>query len=73
MVLYESSMNVAERMSYNLPASLGTGTRKNFNKRHYDFNDLAEIKYKTMACPDKDAALSVEGQLRSTQRHRFPT
>ena len=73
LILCGYSKNVANRMSSILPASLGTGARKNFHKKQYVLNHLAEIEYRTMACPDKDVALAAEKQLRSGKTYRFPT
>ncbi len=73
LILCGHSKNLAMRMSSILPAPLGTGTRKNCDKRQYVLNHLGEVEYRTMACTDKQAALIAERQLRSSNKFRFPT
>ena len=73
LILCGHSKNVAKRMASILPAPLGAGTRNNSDKRQIVFNHLGEIEYRTMACKDKNTALTAERQLRSRYNYCFPT
>jgi hypothetical protein len=70
LVLFGSSGHVAARMTSLLPQPLGRGTRNNSQKRRYVLENLAMLDYRTAACQDREAALSLERELR-TQAHLY--
>lgn len=73
-VLFGQGGRVAARMMSLLPAPLGCGNRDNAEKRRYVLEHLADIEYRTLACPDHQAAKAAEARikaLRHTDRDAF--
>ena len=74
LILFGHSKNVAMRISSLLPPPLGSGKRKNREKREYVLEHLPDIEYRTKGCADKQAAMAEERRLRgAASEYRFRT
>lgn len=67
-VLFGQSSRVAARMMSLLPAPLGCGNRNNTEKRLYVLEHLADMEYRTLACPDRKAAKATEDRIKALRR-----
>ena len=65
LILFGRGKNAAKRMTSLLPEPWGSGTRRNHAKREYVGNYLAQIEYRTCACPSDAAARQLERTLRA--------
>ncbi len=72
-ILYGHSKNVAHRMSSLLPGPLGTGTRRNDEKRQYVLVHIQNVEYRTLACNTVQEAKTVERDLQHNYYHKFDT
>ncbi len=66
-VIFGSSNHVALRMTSLLSAPLGSGTRRNSEKRDWVLKYLDHIEYRTIACRDEDEAKKLERDLKVQQ------
>ena len=67
LILFGMGGHVAARMTSLLPPPHGAGTRNNRDKRSYVHKRLATIEYRTIACANRQEALSLEKELTSNK------
>ncbi|MDO9154641.1 MAG: hypothetical protein Q7U47_13220 [Paludibacter sp.] len=72
-ILFGSANNLAYRMSSLLPKPYGQGTRNNKEKRIFVFENIENIKYRTIAFTMERVMKECEKELRQLKIHKFNT
>lgn len=67
LLLFGWGTHCAQRMTSLLPPPHGTGGRRNYAKRSYVLENLAEIEYRTLPCATTAEARSEEDKLRKNR------
>ena len=70
-ILFGSVRNLCHRMTSLLPAPLGSGTRNNWQKREYVYNEIAFLEYRTISFLDELTMKTFENNLKGYLIHRF--